>query len=179
MRYDDDDNVTFYFVVKIDKSNKSSVIQGWTDKKAIAEYYMQFHKCPLFKMKTMTDKFSSLITILEENNNDEIELFNVLIRNPKGKPGKEFKYVSVPMTKTEYMFVNEESQDFMASAINYSFLDSAIPYLKPKYRRGVEQCLLSDVIRSTIHNKTSDIITEVGMDNIQILLQLFRENFGT
>lgn len=175
-KYDEGDLATYYFVVNDDGNNKQ--IQGWTDNKALARYYMEFHNCKRFRLTSLTKPIEEIAKILEENNNDEIQIRNVLVRNPKGKKGKNAKYIQIPVTGTESAFINEESAMFLASTQNYSYLDSAIPYLKKKYRDAIEAVFLSDVIKKVIHNQNPRSITEIELDQLSVLLKLFPDNFG-
>ena len=75
-KYQPGDIVTYYFIIKEFDGNK--IIQGWTDNKELAKFYMDFHKCKKFKIKTITDSIEEINKIREENWNDEIKLFHII-----------------------------------------------------------------------------------------------------
>ena len=52
LRYEPGDIATFYFIIKEDGNNKE--IKAWSDKKQLVEFYMDFHKCPKFRLKKIT-----------------------------------------------------------------------------------------------------------------------------
>ena len=174
MKYDSGDMVTYYFIINDDGRN--SAIQGWTDDKKLAKFYLKFHNCKRFSMKSLTKTIEEISAILDENNNDEIKIINITVRDHKNH--NRVKYLSVPMTNTEFMFVNEECKSLMASVVNYAFIESAIPYLKNSYKKDLKMILLIDSIDSNIHGKTSAIIKEMAFDQLMILLQSFPDNFG-
>ncbi len=174
MKYESGDIVTYYFIINDDGKNK--LIQGWTDNKSLAKFYLKFHKCKRFSMKILTKTIEDISRLLEENNNDEIKIMNITVRDSKNR--NRVKYISVPMTSTEFMFVNEECKSLMASVVNYAFIESAIPYLKNSYKKDLKMILLLDSIESNIHQKTSAIIKEMEFDQMVALLQLFPDNFG-
>lgn len=174
MKYDSGDIVTYYFIINDDGKNK--MVQGWTDNKKLAKFYLEFHNCKRFSMKILTKTIEEIAILLEENNNDEIKVMNITIRDSKNHD--RVKYASVPMTNTEFMFINEECKSLMASVVNYAFIESAIPYLKNSYMKDLKMILLLDSIDSTIHGKTSAIIKEMKFDQMMVLLQSFPDNFG-
>lgn len=174
MKYDEGDLATYYFV--INDNGVDRIIQGWTDNKDLANSYMEFHKCKNYKLKTVTKNIEEISEILEDNKHDEIQIKNIVIRHPK-HPSK-MKYVPAPITETEWRFINEECKTLLSSMVNYAFLNSAIPYLKGKYKEDLERILLIDAIRVTIHGKRSPILESVQLDQMMVLLYSFKDNFG-
>lgn len=174
MKYDDGDMVTYYFVVNDDGRNK--MIQGWTDDKNLAKSYMDLHKCKNYKLKTITKPFEEISAILEDNQHDEIQIKNILIRNPKKH--NRAKYIPTPITDTEWRYINEECRTLLSSMVNYAFLDTAIPYLKKKYKDDLKNILLIDSIGVTIHGKRSPVLERISLDQMIVLLYSFKDNFG-
>lgn len=172
----DDDVATYYFIIKDDREGKC--IQGWTDRKELAKAYMEFHHCKNFRLTSMTASMKDIVEVINENLYDEISIQNLIIRNEDRKPGRECKYVYIPMTETETMFVRDECSSLAASSINYSLLESAFSYLKPKYQKALQQIWLDDAMMHVIHSKPSNILKCVGIDELQIMLTAFRGNFG-
>lgn len=172
-KYQDDDLVTYYFVINND--GKNSTIQGWSDNKNMIKCYMEFHSCKRFHVKELTKTFEEIARILDENNNDEIKIFNITTRSKKHPHRVE--YIPVPMTATEFSFVNSECQSFLSSMVNYTFIDSALPYIKERYKHDLKMTMLLDVIGSTVHAKHSKLIEEVQFDQLMVLLYLFNQNF--
>ena len=177
-KYQSGDIVTFYFVIKDMGSEK--IIQGWTDNKEIAKFYIEFHKCKDFKLKKITNTIEEINKISEENWNDEIKLFNIITRNrnKKSKHDDNFETIAIPATETEIRFVREETSTFLASRINYGLLNEVIPYMKKKYRDVLESIFLTDIIRKVIYNKNERITQLVEIDQLMILYKSFPENFG-
>lgn len=176
-KYEDDDIVTYYFVINDDGENR--MIQGWTDNKDLAKFYMMFHKCKNFKLKALTKTFYEITKILEENNNDEIEIHNITTRDPKKKNKNGTKEISVPMTRTEVMYITEECRGLVASMVNYSFIDSAMPYLKKKYQDVLKGIMLADAIKASVHNNRSNLIENMQFDHLELLIHSFPGNFGS
>ena len=177
-KYANDDMVTFYFVVcKDERGNKK--IQGWTDQKEYALYYIDFHKCKNFKLTKHTMIFDDMINIINENNNDEISLYNIETKNrdSKRKKGNETSLIVIPMTETERIFVFEECKTLVATRINYSYINSAIDYLKSKYRKALKGIFLDAAIRKVVHNQQSSI-DNFKIDELLVLYHSFPENFG-
>lgn len=179
-KYENGDICTFYFVIREDKIKDIKIVQGWTDDKKLAEFYMEFHKCKNFKLKTVTNKIEEINKILNENYNDEIKICNIMVRNtdPKRKKGEEAKMIIIPATETEVTFINAETNTFMASRVNYSFMNEAIPYLKKKYRDALKSIFLVDIINHELHSKDSAVLQEFNFDQLSILFRSFPENFG-
>lgn len=174
-RYDDDDIVTFYFV--INDNGVKQQIQGWTDDRDLAKAYMDFHRCKNFRMRSITKKYIEILKILEENNNDEIKVVNLTVADDSKKK-RRAKIVAAPLTDTESQFVNEECASFMSSTINYSIIDSALPYMHKKYQKIFRDVLLIDAIDKAIHNRHPKSIESIQLDEMRILLRSFPDNFG-
>lgn len=175
--YDPNEECTFYFVIYNDSETKR--IQAWTDVKDYAKFYIDFHQCPMHKLKTMTAQYKSIMPILNENLYDEISLVNLEVRNDKHhKKGHETKMITVPLTRTEGMLINDEAVSFMASRIDYSYIESTFYYLKNKYQRTLKDVYLYDVMNKVIHEKESLFTNTVQMDQLMIMFRSLSEHFG-
>lgn len=176
--YESDDVVTFYFIVLSDGSNRR--IGGWTDSKGLAEAYMEFHSCKGMTMKSITKPFHEIVEILNENTNDEIQIFNITIRDrsKQKKHQDNTKTIPIPATQVEIMFINDESANFMYDEINYSYLNSAMPYLKNKYQRALNHLFLPDIIRKVLHQQASPLVQSIRIDQLSLFVRLFPEQFG-
>lgn len=171
-KYEPDDIVTFYYVIY------QGSIKGWTDSKDLAEAYMTFHSCRGYILKKMRDRWSKIVHILNENANDEIQIHFMETRDPKN--AHKTKLIAVPLTHTEAVFVNDEVQTFMATVINYSFLASAIPYLKKKYQNALKGIFLLEIISYTLSGGGAgdlDLLAEIQFDQIKILFRNFPDQF--
>lgn len=177
-KYEPGDIATFYFVVKEHGSEK--IIQGWTDNKEIAKFYMEFHKCKYFKLKSVTNNIEEIYKItIEENMNDEIKLFHIITKNcGKHKKGESYGMVCIPATEVESTFIREEANAFMSSHVNYSLINDAFPYLKKKYQNILQSIFLPDVISKVVYNKNPRFTQEIEFDHLMILFKTFPENFG-
>ena len=171
-KYDSDDIVTFYFVIYQDN------VKAWTDDKDLAEAYMSFHSCKKYTLKKMRDRWTKIVYILNENANDEIQINFMETRDPSKK--NTTKLVAVPLTQTEAAFVHDEIQTFMATSVNYTFLSSAIPYLKKRYQNALSGIFLSEVIKYTLTGGQAgdlDILAEIQMDQVKVLYRNFPDQF--
>lgn len=176
-KYQPGDMATFYFVIKETDNNK--IIQGWTDNKDMAKFYMDFHKCKNFKIKTVTKNIDDIIKIIEENWNDEINTFNIITRNRnKRKNDDDIITICIPATETECRFIREEANTFMASRINYGLINDAIPYLKNKYQNILQSIFLTDIIRKVVYSQNVKFAQSINFDDLMILFESFPENFG-
>lgn len=175
--YQHGDIATFYFVIK--EIDNSKIIQGWTDNKDIVKFYMDFHKCKKFKIKTVTKTIEDIIKIIEENWNDEITMYNIITKNRnKRKHEDDFITICIPATETECRFIREEANTFVASRINYGLINDAIPYLKNKYQDILQSIFLTDVVSKVIYSKNSKFTDNIQFDDLMILYKSFPENFG-
>lgn len=172
-RYDVDDIVTYWFVIV--KNEYGKQIKGYSDNKELVKFYLEFHKCKNYEITKKTGTIGDIYKILEENVHDEIVLCNITIRNPKNK--NEVKIIQIPATETEMNFIREESEDYLLSVIPYSYLDSAIPYMKRKYQQVLQSILLNDVINKVIYNNSSRLLQNIGFDQLKIMIRLFPDNF--
>lgn len=176
-KYQPGDTVTFYFVIKEMDNNK--MIQGWTDNKEIAKFYMDFHKCKYLKLKSITDSIEKINKICEENWNDEIKMFNIITKNRSNKhKGDKWIDICIPATETECRFIREETATYMASRINYSYINDAIPYLKRKYQNVLQSIFLTDIIYKSIYNKENKFAQMIEYDQLLVLFKSFPEMFG-
>lgn len=176
--YDPVDTMTCYFVILDDGEHRQ--IRGWTDSKALAEAYMEFHSCKGMTLKSMTNKFSIIVDIINENTHDEIRIYNITIRDreKKKKHQNNTKEISIPATEVEMMFLRDEGASFMYSRISYSYLNSAFPYLKDKYQKALNHIFLPDVINRVLHNRTSPIVESIQIDQLSLFVRSFPEQFG-
>lgn len=177
-KYEPGDIVTYYFIIN-ENDKDESTIQAYTDEKVLAKYYLEFHKCKKFVLKTMTKTIEEIALILEENKNDEIALYNITVRDPKSKDRRKSKMITIPATDTEMMFVNEETKTYFSSHICYTLLNQAKPYMKRKYRDALDAIFLQDVINVDINNlPPSRILLNSELDQLLLLFKSFSENFG-
>lgn len=177
VKYEKDDIATYWFVIK--SSHGESNIQAWTDDKDMLEYYINFHKCKSFKVKKMTDTMQHIYQVINESVHDKIDIYNITIKNPNPKPGKEFKNIMIPMTETEMHFVNEECQTFCATRVPYSEVSKKIYMLKNKYQRALEGILFVATMRTVLAEESPNpILTSIAMDQLRILVESFPDNFG-
>jgi len=174
-RYDRGDIATFYFIINDDGKNKA--IRAWTDKKQLAEIYLDFHKCPNYRLKKVTKCIDEINEILDENNNDEIVIGNIYMKDPDRKKGN-VKIVSIPVTQVEITFINEECETFLSSRINYSYLNGVIPYLKKKYREALTDIFLPSIIKKVVYNKNDMINQDIKFDQLMVLFRSFPDDFG-
>lgn len=176
-RYDADEIVTYYFVImSSDGLGGSDRVQAWSDDKDMVKAYMDFHKCPRFRMRKITKVMREMADILNENNHDEIHMYNITIRDPKHP--RKTKEIVIPATVTEQLFINEEMNTFMMSSIDYGYLASVIPYLKPKYRKAIDAIGLTDIIKKNVHGQNPTSLQNVHMDQLMILAHSFPDHFG-
>lgn len=175
--YDDDELLTYYFVIVKDRN--TSRIQAWTDKKALAELYMEFHKCSKFKLKKVTASVSELVKITDENRHDQLELVNLTIRNrDKSKPNKLTTLITIPATQSECVFLEEETNSFLSSRIDYGALSNLLPYLKSKYQQALADILLPDVVNAVVYGKMSPKLQNCEIDQLSVLIRHFPDSFG-
>jgi hypothetical protein len=173
-RYDEDDIVTYWFVVNKTKY-ETKQIQAWSDNKELIKFYMEFHNCKRFELVKMTNTMKEIMKVIEENVHDEVMLCNINTRDPKNK--NKIKMIQIPATATEMNYIREESTDFMLSHIHYSYLESVVPYLKDKYKYALKNTLLLDVIKKVIYNQSSPSLEYLGVDQLKIMINLFPDNF--
>lgn len=171
MKYEEDDVVTFYFVI-YERGNEKS-IRGWSDNKDLVDAYMEFHKCKYYRTKKMHDTLREIYKITEENINDEIQLYSI---NTRGKHGS--KDIMVPLTMTEYTLLQDESNTFMSSRVNYSYINECSHYLKGKYRDALKVVGIEDIINAVIYNKQSKLLNESSSDNLMALFLSLPDQFG-
>lgn len=176
-RYEEDDIMTCYFVIYDDGNIK--IVRGWSDNKEYAQMYLDFHKCKHYRLKKMTDTCREVVKILEENYNDEIELYNLSIRDKNGKKGELMKSIVVPMTNTEHTLVNEEINEFMASRINYGYINEAFYYLKSKYQKALKAIFLEDVMKKVVYEKHGKFVQQMQLDELMVLYRSLPDQFGS
>lgn len=174
-KYDEDDIATFYFIVMLSDDDENRII-AWSDKKEMAEVYMEFHSCKKLKLKKKTDYLYRITEILNENIHDEINIYNINIGDPK-KKGR-VKSIQIPATETEFRFINEETNTFLASRVCYSYINEAFPYLKGKYQKALNNLFLRDVMGKVLHERNSKFIEEVQFDQLSVLYKCFSDRFG-
>lgn len=172
-RYEEDDIMTCYFVIYRD--GNMNVIRGWSDDKDYVKAYMDFHNCKKYKIKKMTDTFKRVSQILEENINDEINIYNINARSNKKKESS--RSMIIPMTETEHVLVNEESNTFLASRVNYGYINDCMYYLKGKYQRVLKDIMLEDVMKNVIYNKHTELTINLEMDDLMTLYMSLPDQF--
>lgn len=177
-KYQPGDIVTYYFVIKEIDGNK--MIQGWTDNKELANFYMDFHKSKNLVLKKMSGTIEEITKVLNESYNDEIQLAHVITRNrdKSSKNSDAATTICIPATEFECRFIREEANTFMASRINYSFINDAMPFLKKKYQNVLQSIFLTDIIRKTVYSQNVKFAQMVEYDSLMILLKSFPEIFG-
>ena len=175
-KYEPDDLCTFYFVIW--NSGDTHTIQGWSDDKDLVKAYMEFHHCKRFELKSRSDTYDNMCRILEENTNDEISVYNLLIKDDNHKKGHESKMIAVPLTYTEMTLVKSENTSYLASRIDYSYINDAMYYLKEKYVKCLQDIFLPDVIGFTILNKPSKFTDHVYTDELRVLFHSYPDHFG-
>lgn len=177
-KYQPGDMVTYYFVIKEVNGNK--MIQGWTDSKDLANFYMDFHKCKNLTLKKMSGTIEEITKILEENLHDEIQLSHIITRNrdKSRKNPDDSVTICIPATESECRFIREEANTFMASRINYGFINDALPFMKKKYQNVLQSIFLTDVIRKVVYSQNVKFAQMVEYDSLMILLRSFPETFG-
>lgn len=178
-KYENGDIVTYYFIIFEDKERDEKRIQGWTDDKSLAKIYLEFHNCKHLILKSVTKTIDEIAKILEENRNDEIQIVNINVRNrEKHKKGEECVGMAIPATRTECQFINEETANFLLQDIRYSYLNTAIPYLKNKYQSALNDILLWAVIKKVCDNKENQILKYIELDQLLVLFRSFPDLFG-
>lgn len=173
-KYDSGDMATFYFVVK--ENHQEKEIKGWTDIKQLAEFYMDFHKCPSYRLKKITKTIEDIVRITEENRNDEIEIVNIYVKD-RDNIG-DVKIIVIPATETERQFIREETETCFASRIAYGYLNGAIPYLKNKYKEALNDIFLLSIINKTVHNRNDKHNRRIDFDQLMVLFRAFPNDFG-
>lgn len=173
-KYERGDIATYYFIIK--KKNGEKAIQAWTDNKELAKLYVDFHHCSMFSIKKHTALIEEIVDILNENTHDEVKIAYINIRDPKN-PHK-IKSMAIPATDTEIAMINEECNTYLASFIDYSYMNQAIPYLKKKYIEALRDIFLIDVMNKVIHERRSVFTDTVSLDQLMILYTCYEENFG-
>ena len=175
-KYQSGDMATFYFIIKEINGNKQ--IQAWTDNREIAKFYIEFHNCKNFRIKSITNTIDEIEKIVAENLHDEIKLANIIVKN-REKKNKHEDYITVciPATNSELRYINEEVSTFMSTNINYSLINDALPYLKNKYQEVLQSIFLTDIIHKVIYSKNVKIAQMVEFDQLMVLFKSFPENF--
>lgn len=174
MSYELDDIITLYFVVKKDKDRDINFIQAWSKDKKLVNFYMEFHHCKNFHLKKVTGRVKDIRCYINENIYDEIGIYHISVINKD-----KLKTMYIPATETEISFIREEEDTFFGSRINYSYINSVIPYLKDKYKRALKDILLIDIIMTQVNNRSStNIIQSIEFDELKLLFRYFNDNFG-
>lgn len=171
-KYEEGDVITCYFVVEEDRNHPT--IRGWSDRKDLVKAYLEFHKCKKYRIKKMTDVSSEIMKVLEENWNDEIDLYYIQTKDKHG----ELTDMIAPLTSTEKVLISGETTDMMSSRVNYGYINDAMYYLKNRYQKAFKQILLKQVIDSVVYSKNSNIIQNIGMDELNVLLYSMPDKFG-
>ena len=178
-KYDDDDVVTMYFVIRRNKSNPDShgTIVGYSDNRALVESYMEFHNCKNFKLKTLHGKFDNICKILQENPHDEIVIYNITTRDPDNK--FKAKLLSIPMTVNESSVVNGETLSLMATRVDYRALGASVDFLKDKYRKALNLLHVKDAISQSQQSEhPTKFISNIDLDELVVFFRTCPEDFG-
>ena len=173
-KYDENDEVTLYFIIIKDKLEKN--ICAWSDNKSYVKAYMEFHKCKDMKIKSVTNVFKNLIPILEENIHAEIQFANLNIRN--ANKNNKTSNIIVPMTENEIDLLNYEINHKMDSIIDYNLINRMFYYLKDKYQKALKGILLKAVTDNVIHNKSNEILDDINLDELMVFAKLTLHSFG-
>ena len=171
-RYDYDDIITVYFVVN--DRDGSPIIKAWSDEKEYCKVYMDFHRCKKYKLKSISDTADRIYSIIEENNFDEIGLYNITVHDPDGGS----KLISVPLTGTEYNFIQTETNEWMMSRIDYSLINAAKDYFKDRYQDALKRIHLNDVLDSVLNLNNNAFVETVELDELMVLVRSFSNEFG-
>lgn len=172
--YESDEEVTIYFVVF--KKGAVRNVQAWSDNKELAKAYVEFHNCKDMKVRSLTKEMKDMIKLINENNHDEIEIQNLIMRDPKHR--YSVKEVAVPMTASEGLVLRSDENSFMSSWIDYSLMNQAIPFMKNKWQRVLKAIHVEDVIASAVHSKQSKFTNSIKLDQLSVLLRSLPEHFG-
>lgn len=175
--FEKDDVVTCYFVIYDDSNIRQ--IQAWSYSKDMAEMYMDFHKCKLYHLKTVTTRAEELSEVISENIVSQINLYNIVTKNrdPKRKKNQPSKIIPIPATDTEMALIREEESGFMSMSIDYSYLLMVVPYLKDKYQEALNGILLDDVSNAVIHNRRSKRLEHIEMDELLLMAKSLKGHF--
>lgn len=174
--YEHGDTATFYFIIAEYDDRKD--IKGWTDVKQLAEFYIDFHKCPRFRIKKVVKPIEELNVVLDENNNDEIVIGNIYMKDTESKNNDNMKIISIPVTQNEMSFINEETSTFLSVRVDYSYLNNAIPYLKNKYQEAMNDILLTSLIKKVVYNRNDKVNQVIKFDQLMVLFRSFPDDFG-
>lgn len=174
--YEHGDIVTYYFVVMKDEDTSDRRIVAWTDSKDMLKFYLNFHKCKRFTVKQYTRRVEEFNDLINENRLDEIQIFNVRVRDPE-KKGKT-KIMQIPATETEAACIRDNSSDCFGSDINYAVINNMVFYLKDKYIEGLEDIFLLDAIKKSIYSKPNTMIDRLEFDEVMLLFRCFPSMFG-
>ena len=172
MRYESGDIATYYFVIYDDGNNKTII--GWSDNKKIIKAYMDLHKCKRFKLKEYTAPIDKIGKLLDENINDEIRLINVGITKKN-----DLEYLIMPGTELENNYIKDESNNFLYTRINYSLINEAMPFLKDKYKKALEDIYIDYIIDALLFNKPNKISSNIIYNDLLILTRGFPERFDS
>lgn len=174
--YEPGDMATYYFVIA-DFDNVKR-IQGWTDNKQLAEFYMDFHRCPNYRLKKITKRIEEMNEIIDESIHCEIVIGNLTTRDTSGKRSDGIKLIQVPATRSELTFITEETATFFATNMAYSYLNGVVPYLKKKYQDALDDLFLSAILKASIHNIPNKISQQIQLDQLMMLAKSFPTHFG-
>lgn len=106
-------------------------------------------------------------------------MYNIRIKNNKNrKKGHESRMIYVPLTSTENMLIQDESVCFLASRIDYSYINETFHYLKKKYQQVLKDIYLYDVMNKVVYEKQSKFTNNVEIDDLMVLFRSFPDHFG-
>jgi uncharacterized surface protein with fasciclin (FAS1) repeats len=174
-KHDPDDIVTYYFVIH--RVGNVNMVRAYSDNKKFVDFYLSFHNCPTYTLKSVTKRAGDFDGIFDENKHDEICLYNALTRDGD-KKGSKVKVVVIPATPSEITVISDACGDYMANECHYSYLNGVIPYLKDKYQKALSDILLTSIVRGTVTGRFDKRVKDIEFDQLKLLVKLLPESFG-
>lgn len=172
--YTTDDQVTFYFIIS--EHSSSNEVKAWTDNKTLAEFYMEFHNCKRYRLRTVKKRYKEVVPILNENHNDEIEVVN-LVTKSDNKKDDGYKIIQIPATTAEMSHIRDAQSTSCSTLIDYSNINKFITLFKKKYQKAFGDIGLTDTIKHEIYNKSTEFTDNLQLDGLRLLFRLFKEDF--
>ena len=165
-----------YREYKKDKEMNKDSVKAWTDKKALAKFYLEFHKCKNFKTIQVDSTMGNLSEILDGCIHDEIQIMNIRIKDPE-KPYKE-KILQIPMTQSELDVIVDQEKMWSSSMIDYGVLEKYYYKLKNKYKKIFDGIFLTDLIMNIQHGEESKYLKKIKQDQLALMYLLFEDSFN-
>lgn len=174
---EDDDIVTYWFVIREEERGK--YIQAYSRDKKLVKAYIDFHRCPRFTLKEITDKMKNIVPIINQHVHDEIAIIGISTKDPEAKKGQyKMKLIQIPMTEEERLMLEENVKDYMQIDIPYGYLNSVKPYLKKKYRDALDAVFFPDVVNHVLYHDDPQRLRYVTLDQLVLFIKTNRANFG-